>query len=364
MVRDRGLNIKLFIVVIFLLLVGAIAIYSSSAILSAEVYGYSYYFFIKHLVYLFSGLIIMLFIISSKSEFYKTQGFVYGLLIFSIALLMLTLNAPIINGTQRWIRFGGFSFQPSELAKLSVILYLSYYFSQKREIVFKGGSGFLIPGIFVGIIIILIVKQPDIGTASMIVIISGMILFAGGIRIKYILYLISFSLLFLISTILLYDYAIKRVVAMFDYNSDPLGKGFQIVQSLIALGSGGFSGVGLGDSTQKLYYLPYAHTDFIFSVIGEEIGFIATFLIVLAFLVFFIEGMRIARNSKNQQNMLMALGITTWIIIQALINVSVVIGIFPPKGIPLPFVSYGGSSLVVMLFAVGILIKISMGKTR
>ncbi len=364
MVRDRGINMKLFISVVFLLLVGIIAIYSSSAILSAEVYGYSYYFFMKHLAYLLTGLIIMLFVAYSKSEFYKSQIFVYGLLIFSIVLLMLTLNAPIINGTQRWIRFGAFSFQPSELAKLSVILYLSYYFSQKREIALKGLSGFTIPAIFVGIIVLLIIKQPDIGTASMIVIISGIILFIGGLRIKHILYLAGFFILFFISTILLYDYAIKRVVAMFDYSSDPLGKGFQIIQSLIALGSGGFSGVGLGDSTQKLYYLPYAHTDFIFSVIGEEVGFIVTFLIVMAFLVFFIEGIRVARNSKNQQNMLIAVGITSWIIIQALMNISVVIGIFPPKGIPLPFVSYGGSSLVVMLFAVGILIKISMGKVR
>ena len=364
MVKPTGINKKLLIPIILLSLMGAIAIFSASAILSSEKYGVPYYFFIKHLIYLFAGFIIMYFVIKSRTEFYKTPLFVYSFLILTIILLFLTFSSPIINNTQRWLRFGSFSFQPSELAKLSIILYLSYFFSQKREQMKKGIQGITVPILIVGLVAFLIIKQPDFGTAAMIIILSGIILYLGGIGLKY---LFSIGTIFLIVsaiTLYFYNYALKRIVTLFDYESDPLGRGFQIIQSLIALGSGGISGVGLADSTQKLYYLPYAHTDFIFSVIGEEGGFIMTFLIVLIFLYFAIQGIKTSLKTKNTQNYLIASGITFWIVIQTLINISVVIGIFPPKGIPLPFLSYGGSSLLVLIFAVSILIKIGSGKSK
>ena len=364
MVKPPGINKKLIIPIILLSIIGAIAVFSASAILSSELYGKPYYFFAKHLFYLMVGFTIMYLVIRSKTEFYKSPIFVYSLLILTIILLFLTFSSPIINNTQRWLRFGSFSFQPSELAKLSIILYLSYFFSKKREQVNKGIYGIIIPLIIVGLIVILIIKQPDFGTAAMIIILSGIIFYLGGVGIKYLLGIGTVFLMFGAVTLYFYNYALKRIVTLFDYESDPLGRGFQIIQSLIALGSGGISGVGLADSTQKLYYLPYAHTDFIFSVIGEEGGFIMTFLIVILFLYFASQGIKVSLKTKNIQNYLIASGITFWIVIQTLINISVVIGIFPPKGIPLPFLSYGGSSLVVLIFAVSILIKIGSGKSK
>ncbi len=364
MVKPQGINKKLIIPVIVLSVIGAIAIFSASAILSSETYGISYYFFLKHLAYLIGGFMLMFLVIKAKSEFYKSPAFVYGFLLITFVLLLMTFTSPIINNTQRWIRFGSFSFQPSELAKLAIILYLSYFFSHKKEQLKKGIQGLIPPILVVGIITLLIIKQPDFGTAAMIIILSGIILYLGGVGLRYLLGIGTVFMIMAAIMLYFYNYALRRIVTLFDYESDPLGRGFQIIQSLIALGSGGITGVGLADSTQKLYYLPYAHTDFIFSVIGEEGGFIMTFIIVVLFLYFAIQGIKISLKTKNLQNYLIASGITFWIVIQSLINMSVVLGIFPPKGIPLPFLSYGGSSLVVIMFAVSILIKIASGKSR
>jgi len=364
MVKPSGLNLKLFLIILFLIIWGLISVYSASAVHSAQIYGNPHYFFFKQLICVVVGLFLCLIIFSTRFEFFKHPLFVYSFLFFNVVLLFLTLNGPIIKGTQRWIRFGSFSLQPSEFSKLSIILFLAYYFSGKKEQVQKGLSGLLIPTICIGIILTLIIKQPDLGTAGLIIMISGIIFFVGGVKLRYIAVFITGFFTLLLGSFLFYDYAVKRIIGFLNYETDPLGKGFQIIQSLIALGSGGFTGVGLGDSTQKLYYLPDAHTDFIFSVVGEELGFLVTILIVIVFFMFFVECIKIARNSKDLNDALIVTGIASWITIQALINISVVTGLFPTKGIPLPFISSGGTSMIVLLISVGILMRISSGKQK
>ena len=364
MVRKPGVNTPLFLAVVLLSFLGLIAVYSSSAILSAEVYGKSYFFFLKHFAYVAAGLALLSWALLCRFDFYRHPLFLYGLYGLSLLLLLATLNSPIINGTQRWLRVGPFSFQPSELAKLSLIIVLAHYLTLKKELLSKGYQVLAIPAVLVALVFLLILKQPDLGTAFIVLAISGVMFFVAGINFKYVAWVMTAFVASVVGMICFYDYARARIVALFDYEADPLGKGFQIVQSLIALGSGGMGGVGLGDSTQKLYFLPYAHTDFIFAVIGEEMGFLVAFPVLLLYLVVMIQGYRAAINAPDMQQMLIATGITTWIFSQAMLNISVVIGIFPPKGITLPFISSGGSSLLVLLFAAGILIRVASGKAK
>jgi cell division protein FtsW len=274
------------------------------------------------------------------------------------------------HATHRWIRFGPVGIQPSEIAKLAVILYLAWFLDLKRRT--AAGMEFrkedfvhnILPAvgpILVGVALIL--AQPDLGTSLDIVLISAAVLYVAGLSWKWIAAGMAASipaLYFLISHV---AYRQARLMAFLNPDVDPQGAGFQLLQSLIAVGSGGFTGVGLMESKQKLFYLPEAHTDFIYAVICEELGFIGAMIVIALFAVYGWRGLRAAFSAPDNFGRLLALGITAMVIFQALINFAVVLGMVPTKGIPLPFISYGGSSLLVMLLATGVLLNISQQAT-
>jgi cell division protein FtsW len=283
-----------------------------------------------------------------------------------ILLLIGTLFLDKAHATHRWIRYGPVGIQPAEFAKLGVILYLAWFLDQKRrgkvtlEFCKDDFLRTILPAVGpVLICVLLILAQPDLGTSVDIVLVATAVLFAAGLSWKWIAAgaMTSLPALYLLITQVAFREA--RWKAFLDPNSDPQGAGFQLMQSLIAVGSGGFTGVGLMESKQKLFYLPEAHTDFIYAVICEELGYLGAMLIIALFFVYGWRGLRAALAARDGFGRLLALGITALVLIQALINLAVVLGMVPTKGIPLPFVSYGGSSLLVMMLATGVLLNIS-----
>jgi cell division protein FtsW len=274
------------------------------------------------------------------------------------------------HATHRWIRIGPVGIQPSELAKLVAILYLAWFLDLRRRATtsLEFSKGDLVHTILpaVGpilVCVVLIVMQPDLGTSVDIVLIMTAILFVAGLSWKWLLVGLAAALPALFLLIAHVSYRQARMMAFLHPESDPQGAGFQLLQSLIAVGSGGFTGVGLMESKQKLFYLPEAHTDFIYAVICEELGFIGAALVIAMFAVYGWRGLRAAFNAPDGFGRMLALGATAMVLFQSLINFAVVIGLMPTKGIPLPFVSYGGSSLLVMLLATGVLLNISQQST-
>jgi cell division protein FtsW len=285
------------------------------------------------------------------------------LLIVSFVLLILVF-LPVIGvhagGAKRWIRLWPSTFQPSEFVKLSMVIFLARYLSSPDYIT-GSFTSFIKPiSIMIGFQAIMLM-QPDFGSAMSLAFLTLAMLFLSGIRLRY---LFSLSLLAMpvLYTLIMEPYRLRRVTSFLDPWKDPQGSGFQLVQSFIAFGSGGITGVGIGGSKQKLSYLPESHTDFIFSIIGEEFGFIGVSIIIALFLLIFIRGISIANKTKDRFAYYLAVGLSLMISLQALINFAVATGLVPTKGLPLPFISYGGSSLLVNLAAIGILLNISRGK--
>jgi len=285
-------------------------------------------------------------------------------------MLAVTFFLDKSHATHRWIRIGPVGIQPSELAKLVAILYLAWFLDLRRRATtsLEFSKGDLVHTILpaVGpilVCVVLIVMQPDLGTSVDIVLIMTAILFVAGLSWKWLLVGLAAALPALFLLIAHVSYRQARMMAFLHPESDPQGAGFQLLQSLIAVGSGGFTGVGLMESKQKLFYLPEAHTDFIYAVICEELGFIGAALVIAMFAVYGWRGLRAAFNAPDGFGRMLALGATAMVLFQSLINFAVVIGLMPTKGIPLPFVSYGGSSLLVMLLATGVLLNISQQST-
>jgi len=295
---------------------------------------------------------------------------VYTALCLVVLMLAGTFFLDKSHATHRWIRIGPVGIQPSELAKLVAILYLAWFLDLRRRATtsLEFSKGDLVHTILpaVGpilVCVVLIVMQPDLGTSVDIVLIMTAILFVAGLSWKWLLVGLAAALPALFLLIAHVSYRQARMMAFLHPESDPQGAGFQLLQSLIAVGSGGFTGVGLMESKQKLFYLPEAHTDFIYAVICEELGFIGAALVIAMFAVYGWRGLRAAFNAPDGFGRMLALGATAMVLFQSLINFAVVIGLMPTKGIPLPFVSYGGSSLLVMLLATGVLLNISQQST-
>jgi cell division protein FtsW len=289
------------------------------------------------------------------------------LLLFSAALLILVLIPSIgheVGGARRWLKLGNFGLQPSELAKYSVIIFLSRWLSYHQEQIKSFTRGFLPPIMILGFIVGMILIEPDLGTSLALGVVGLILLFVAGVRIRYLLSLFFISLPILYYFIADVPYRRARILAFLDPWKDPKGVGFQIIQSFIALGSGGWTGVGLGESRQKLFYLPEAHTDFIFSIIGEELGFVGAVIVCLAFLILFILGFRIVLKMNDLTGHLMGLGIVSFLALQTLVNIGVVTGTLPTKGLPLPFISFGGSSLVLSMAGIGILMNLAVSSSR
>lgn len=356
----------LFGVTLVLCLLGAVMIFSASAVTAEKDYGHSYYFIIRQAAWLAIGLVGMFALMRTDYRRLREPAVVYTTACVILLLLIATFFLDKAHATHRWIRYGPVGIQPAELAKLGVILYLAWFLDQKRR--GKAAMEFckqdflqtILPAAGpVLLCVCLIVVQPDLGTAADIVLVATAILFAAGMSWKWIAAGAAASLPALYFLITHVSYRDARWRAFIDPGSDPQGAGFQLMQSLIAVGSGGFTGVGLMESKQKLFYLPEAHTDFIYAVICEELGYIGAMLVIGLFAAYGWRGLRAAFATSDSFGRLLALGITALVLSQALINFAVVLGMVPTKGIPLPFVSYGGSSLLVMLLATGVLLNIS-----
>ncbi len=349
--------------VLALSLLGLIFLYSASNYSALNEHGDAFYYVKKQAVGLAVGLAGMFFACVLSDDFFKKLAF--PLLIVSFALLGLVF-VPVIGienyGARRWIGIGSFSFQPSEIAKFAFVLFCAYYMSKEKV----NTSRFLhnLPVAGAGLAIcLLIILEPNMSITVCVALVMVVMLFIGGMRLKHFI----LSLLPIVAAvpvlIIMEPYRIQRLLAFLDPFASPKEEGYQLVQSLYALGSGGWFGVGIGNSRQKYLFLPFAESDFIFSVIGEETGLVGCALVMALFLILIIKGVKIAINSYSRFHCLLASGITAVIAIQTLVNLAVVTGSIPPTGLPLPFISYGGTSLVVFMTAAGVLLNIS-GKQK
>jgi cell division protein FtsW len=356
----------LFGVTLGLCLLGAVMIFSASAVTAQQVYGHSYYFVLRQAVWLMAGLLGMFALMKLDYHRLREPAVVYSVLCVVVLLLVGAFFLDKSHATHRWIKIGALNLQPSELTKLATILYLAWFLDLKRRtathLEFNKNDFVqtILPAAAPILICVgLIVAQPDLGTSVDIVLIMVAILFVAGLSWKWLAVGAGAALPVLIALITQVSYRNIRLTSFLHPEMDPQGAGFQLLQSLIAVGSGGFTGVGLMESKQKLFYLPEAHTDFIYAVICEELGFIGAVIVIGLFAVYGWRGMRAAFNAPDGFGRTLALGVTAMVLCQSLINFAVVLGMMPTKGIPLPFVSYGGSSLLVMLLATGVLLNIA-----
>jgi cell division protein FtsW len=353
----------LFIATIALCLVGAVMVFSASAVTARADFGSAYHFLLRQLAFLVLGAVGMLALMNVDYRIIRKPVVIFGGLGAVFLMLIGVFFLDKHHETHRWIAFHGVGIQPSELAKLAVIAYLGWFLERRMRL---GGNHMndvrhtLIPSLGPVVLLAgLIAKQPDLGTAIEIFLIALAMLFVAGVSMKYIALAGAAVTPYVLYLIIFVPWRLQRMMSFLHPTLDPQGKGFQLIQSLIAVGSGGFTGVGLMESRQKLFYLPEAHTDFIFAVICEELGFIGGAIVLALFAVYAWRGLRAALETMDPFGRLIALGITAMVASQAMINLCVVLGMLPTKGIPLPFISYGGSSLLVMLLATGVLLNIS-----
>jgi cell division protein FtsW len=349
----------MFTVTTVLVFVGLVMIFSASAVMAKERFGSAYEFLVKQLMWAVAGLVAM--IVAMKVDYKRLQhpALVFTSLGVTTLLLISVFFLDRAHGTHRWFHLGLVSLQPSEMAKPALILFLAWFLQDKTEGI-DDWRNTLIPamvptGVFLG----LIVFQPDLGTAIACAGITACILFVAGIRVRYFGYGLAASLLPLYFLIFHVAYRRDRILAFLNPYADPKGFGFHIIQSLIAVSTGGVTGLGLMEGKQKLFYLPEPHTDFIFAVTAEELGLMGALAVIILFAIFLWRGTRAALRTQDNFGRFLAAGITSMIVLQAFINISVVLGLMPTKGIPLPFVSYGGSSLFVTLMCVGVLLNIT-----
>ena len=349
----------LFTVTLLLVFVGLVMVFSASAVMAKERFGSASTFLLKQLVWAVAGLLAMLVAMRIDYRRYKSPALVFSTLGFTTLFLIGVFFLDRSHNTHRWIRFGGFSLQPSELAKPALILFLAFFLHNRLKSI-DDWRNTLLPAVAPTLVFLaLIVLQPDLGTAIACAGITASILFVAGMRMRYFGYAFAASLLPLYFLLFHVSWRRDRMLAFLNPFADPQGRGFHMIQSLIAVSTGGLTGVGFMEGKQKLFYLPEPHTDFIFAVISEELGLIGAVVVVTMFAIFLVRGVRIALKIADPFGRLMATGITCMVCLQAFINVSVVLGLMPTKGIPLPFVSYGGSSIFVMLLCAGVLLNIS-----
>ena len=356
--RTVAMDVPLLAVVLILVCFGIVMVYSASAVLSEEKFSNSYYFLIKQLIWALAGVVLMM--IFSQIEYNYLQKFSKALIIVTVVLLVIVLFRPSMLGAKRWIKIGPIGFQPSEMAKLVMILFIADILDRKQSKI-KEFKKFVLPVLIVTLLFsVLIYIEPDLGSTVILIALMMVMLFVGGARLKHLGTLVLCSLPLLYVAILKVGYRKGRLLAFLNPQEDITGKGYHIYQSILAFGSGGLWGKGLGASKLKLFYLPQPHTDFILAVIGEELGLIGVTLVLAAFLFLFYRGVKIALNSPNLFGTMLAVGILTLVALQTLINVAVVTACMPTKGLSLPFISFGGSSLIFTLIGMGVLLNISM----
>ncbi len=349
----------LFFTAGILVVSGLFMVGSSSSYVAMNQGDTPYAFLLKQALHLLLGLLAFVAALSVPYRRLMDRWLVFVLVAASLVALVVVLAMPAVGGAHRWIRVGVLNFQPSELAKLAAVLFMAGVLARKEE---RVNDPWAVPVpclVVVGSLALLTAVEPDLGSAVMLAGVSAVMLFAAGLRWRYIGALAGLGVAGFVIAVLAEPYRLQRIRTFLDPAVDTQGAGFQLTQSLIAVGSGGLTGVGPGQGQQKAFFLPAAHTDFIFSVIGEEFGLIGTVLLLAAFLLLFWRGMRAAARSPDKFGFYLALGITNLLVLQALVNMGVCVGLLPTKGLPLPFISYGGSSLVMSLGAMGLLINVS-----
>lgn len=360
MPRKLTPDLPLFAVVVTLVCVGVVMVYSASAIVAADRFHDPFFFLKKQLFWAVLGLGCLW--AGMLLDYRWLERLVIPLLLVSFALLVLVLVPPFgqsINGTRRWFHVGPASFQPVELAKFSLVLYLASFLSRRQEVIARFTEGLLPILLVAGGMAALTLLQPDLGNSLALIILTLALAYMAGARVQHMAAIAGSALPMVIAAIAMKPYRWRRMVAFMNPWDDPQGSGFQIIQSFLALGSGGWLGVGLGDSKQKLFYLPEPYTDFIFAIIGEELGLVGATTIVALFALLIWRGLRVGLRAPDAFGAYLGLGLTIMLAIQTLVNLGVVTGALPTKGLPLPFISFGGSALLMTLFSAGVLLNIS-----
>jgi cell division protein FtsW len=364
--RPKGkFDFVLLIVALGLVGIGIVMVYSTSAIIAGDRFGDPYYFLKRQAIY---GGVGFLFMIAMMFVPYGIlERFAYPIFILSVLFLIAVLIPGIghrAGGAMRWLKIGGFTFQPSEFAKLGLIIFLAYFLTKKEEKIRSFSFGFLPTVLLSGLVIALLLKEPDFGAALFLTIMVFILLFISGARVIYIAgaFLLSAPVAYLL--MMNAEYRYKRLIGFIRPWEDPTGTSFQIIQSFLSFGSGGLFGLGLGEGRQKLFFLPAPHTDFIFSIIGEELGLLGALGVVVLFFIFAVRGIQTGISIPDKFGSYLALGITLMISLQAVINMGVVLGLLPTKGLTLPFVSYGGTSLVANFIGLGVLLHLSTHAER
>jgi len=339
--------------------IGLIMVFSASPTMALK-HGDAFYYIKRHLFYLALGLLALFYSLRLDLDNLKNKA--TPLLIVSVLLLFSVFIPGVgrkVLGASRWIDLGLLSFQPSEIIKFSMVLFMARWLSDKKGQVQDLLKGIVPPFLWLGLISILIIKQPDMGTAIVLCSTVFAMLFFAGANLRHLLFFGLLGVGGAVALSLTATYRMRRLLAYLDPWQDPQGIGFHIIQSLLAVGSGGIFGLGLGASRQKFFYLPQQFTDFIFAILCEELGFIGGVGVVVLFVLFAVRGFRIALSSSDSFKNFLAAGLVSWITLQALINITVVLGLVPTTGIPLPFISYGGTATIINLFAVGVILNVS-----
>jgi cell division protein FtsW len=349
----------LFAATLGLVLVGVIMVFSASAVLANEKFHSPYYFLLRQGIWALLGLLGMSVLMHVDYHQYRKPLIIFTGLFICAALLVAVFFLDKSHNTHRWFKLGLLSFQPSELSKISLVIFLAF-FLEKRISDVNDLCHTLVPCFTVlTVFIFLIVAEPDLGTSVCIVIVAFILLFVAGLSYRYAAGTVLLLLPPLFCLVYFFEYRMRRILAFLDPWKDPQGTGFQVIQSLIAVGTGGLTGLGLMEGKQKLFYLPEPHTDFIFAVIGEELGLIGSLSLILLFGIFLWRGIRLSLHAPEPFGQFLGVGLTMMVVCQAFINMSVVLSLVPTKGIPLPFISSGGSSLLINLMGVGILLNVS-----
>ena len=355
---DYVLVISFLVIVI----IGLIMLSSAGSVVSYERFGDSYYYFKHHF---FSGVLpgIVLFFLASRFDYRRLRKLAFPLLLVSLGLLLLVFIpsiASVYGGSRSWVTLFGIQFQPSEVVKLTFILYLSIWLASRQKKEVQDVNTGLLPFLsLLGVVSLLMILQPDIGTLSIIIVSSFAVFFASGAKVTHLIAVGSGGLVALFALIKMAPYRAARFTTFLHPELDPLGMGYHINQALLAIGSGGLFGRGFGESRQKFHYLPEVIGDSIFAVIAEELGFFITVLIIVLFLVMMYRGFKVAQNASDNLGRLIAVGITSWFSFQAFVNIGAMLAVLPLTGLPLPFISYGGSALAISMAAMGVLVNIS-----
>jgi cell division protein FtsW len=359
MARKLKSDKLLFTATVLLVCTSVVMVYSASAFIAMENQGDPYLYLFKQATWALLGLALVPVMMRIDYRTYRQPAVIWtGLAVVSIALVAV-LFGHARNGANRWLGFGSLGVQPSELAKIVIILFIAALLERRMDRIDEPTYALLPIGVVLGVIVALILREPDLGTSVSIVVIAAVMIFAAGIDYRYVAAVVLAAVPALYFLLAFSEYRWRRVMAFLNPWADPLGDGFQMIQSMIAVGTGGIAGRGLMGGVQKLFYLPEPHNDFIYSVISEELGLIGASIVLACFCVITWRGLRTSLRAPDRFGSFLALGLTTMVAFQAFFNISVVLGLLPTKGIPLPFVSYGGSSLLINLLGMGILLNVS-----